>query len=164
MSLPQSIRTILTRDLRTLAKELDAYGDEKLIWALPPGLKNSGGTLALHLIGNTRHFIGTVLGKSDYVRNREHEFSGQPVPLTTLKKEIETAISDIERTLQQCAEIDLDSIYPIEVGGHRLTVGLFLTHLAVHFGYHLGQLDYHRRIVTGNSDGLGAMAISEIAH
>lgn len=164
MTLPQSIRTILIRDLRTLAKELDAYGDEELIWTLPPGLKNSAGTLALHLIGNTRHFIGTVLGKSDYVRNREHEFSGQPVPLATLKKEIEAAISDIERTLQQCAEIDLESIYPVEVGGHRLTVGLFLTHLAVHFGYHLGQLDYHRRIVTGNSSGLGAMAISELAH
>lgn len=164
MSFPHSIRTVVIRDLRMLAKELDAYGDEKLIWALPPGLKNSGGTIALHLIGNTRHFIGTVLGKSDYVRNRVHEFSGQPVPLATLKKEIETAISDIERTLQQCAEIDLESIYPVEVGGHRLTVGLFLTHLAVHFGYHLGQLDYHRRIVTGNSDGLGAMAISEIAY
>lgn len=164
MSFPHSIRTILIRDLRTLAKELDAYGDEKLIWTLPPGLKNSAGTLALHLIGNTRHFIGTILGGSDYQRNRESEFSGQPVLLATLKQEIESAIADIDRTLQQRAEIDLDANYPIEVGGHRLTVGLFLTHLTVHFGYHLGQLDYHRRIVTGNSAGLGAMAISEIAH
>lgn len=163
MSLPHSLRIMLIRDLRMLAKELDAYSDEKLIWTLPPGLKNSAGTLALHLTGNTRHFIGTILGGSDYQRNREFEFSGQPVPLATLKQEIESAIADIDRTLQQRADINLESIYPIEVGGHKLTVGTFLTHLAVHFGYHLGQVDYHRRIVTGNSSGLGAMAISEIA-
>jgi len=163
VSLQTSLSKILVRDLQTLARELDGYAVESQIWTTPHGLKNSAGTLALHLIGNTRHFIGTVLGDSGYVRDREFEFSGQPVPREKIKAEITAAIEDITRTLAKLPDSALDSIYPIEVGKSRLITRQFLVHLTTHFGYHLGQIDYHRRLVTGNKDGVGAQSIADIA-
>jgi hypothetical protein len=40
-----------------------------------------------------------------------------------------------------------------------VSTGLFLTHLVAHLAYHLGQIDYHRRLVTGQTDGVGAVSI-----
>jgi hypothetical protein len=65
-----AIAAVLTRELRTIERELNAYPDEEQVWALPPGLPNSAGTLALHAAGNLRHFIGTVLGGGSFVRRR----------------------------------------------------------------------------------------------
>lgn len=162
MPFREALCAVLIRDLRTLTRELDAYVDEALLWEQPAPLKNSAGMLALHLIGNTRHFIGAVLGESGYVRDREFEFSGTPVPRSELQAGIVSAIAEIQTTLARLSDEELDSVYPIEVGKTRLNVQQFLVHLAVHFGYHLGQIDYHRRIVTGNGAGLGAQAIPEL--
>lgn len=162
MSIQQWVATALTRDLKTLVRELEGYADESQIWSTPHGLKNSAGTLTLHLIGNTRHFIGAVLGNSGYVRDREFEFAGKPVPREKIQAEIAAAINETTRTLANLPDSVLDSIYPIEVGKSRLITGQFLVHLATHFAYHLGQIDYHRRLVTGNSDGVGAQSISEL--
>jgi hypothetical protein len=49
------------------------------------------------------------------------------------------------------------------VSGVRLNTGTFLLHLATHFAYHLGQFDYHRRLVTGAAQGVGAQSIPELA-
>lgn len=162
MSIQHWIAVALKRDLITLSRELDSYAVESQIWSTPHGLKNSAGTLALHLIGNMRHFIGAVLGNSGYTRDRDFEFAGQPVPREEIKAEITAAIDDITRTLGDLPDPVLDSVYPIEVGKSRLITGQFLVHLATHFGYHLGQIDYHRRLVTGNSDGVGAQSIPEL--
>lgn len=163
MTSTSHINAILKRELNTLSRELDGYPDEALIWAHPAGIKNSAGSLALHLLGNTRHFIGAILGNSGYVRNREFEFSGTPVARAEIQRDIATAITEIERTLADLSEETLNAIYPIEVGKTRLVTGLFLVHLTTHFSYHLGQIDYHRRLVTGNSEGIGAQSIAEIA-
>ncbi|MBK7141981.1 MAG: DinB family protein [bacterium] len=156
------MNAILKRELNTLSRELDGYPDEALIWAHPAGVKNPAGSLALHLLGNTRHFIGAILGNSGYVRNREFEFSGTPVARAEIQRDIVTAITEIERTLADLSEETLNAIYPIEVGKTRLVTGLFLVHLTTHFSYHLGQIDYHRRLVTGNSEGIGAQSIQEL--
>ncbi len=162
MSLQAYLSKVLVRDLQTLARELDGYRDESQIWSTPHGLKNSAGTLALHLIGNTRHFIGTVLGNSGYVRDREFEFSGQPVLREQIKATIADAIREIETTLAALPDSKIGEVYPIEVGKCRPVTGQFLVHLATHFAYHLGQIDYHRRLVTGSSEGVGAQAVREL--
>ncbi len=36
-------------------------------------------------------------------------------------------------------------------------------HLAVHLTYHLGQIDYHRRIITGEAGKIGAVIPLELA-
>ncbi len=162
MKISEAVGATLKRDLQTLAHELDGYAVESQIWSTPHGLKNSAGTLSIHLIGNTRYFIGAILGNSGYRRDRDFEFAGQPVPRGQIRAEITAAIDDITRTLANLPDSALDSVYPIEVGKSRLITGQFLVHLATHFAYHLGQIDYHRRLVTGNSDGVGAQSIPEL--
>lgn len=158
----ENIRRVLVRDLRSLRAELDAYENDSEVWALPDGLKNSAGTLALHLTGNLRHFIGAQLGQSGYVRDREQEFAARDIARETLTEQIDSAIRELELALNSLADSDLERPFPIAVGGHQFTIGRFLIHLIGHFAYHLGQLDYHRRIVTGNNAGIGAQSLDEL--
>ena len=150
---------LLARELATLRDELLAYPDESAIWALPVGLPNSAGTLALHLAGNLRWFIGTQLGGTGYVRDREAEFAKRNVPRKELIAIVEAASDEVTRTLATLDPAVLDAPFPLEVGGLRLRTGRFLMHLEGHFAYHLGQLDYHRRVVTGSSASVGALPL-----
>ncbi len=153
------LKRVILRDLNSLRDELRAYVDEADLWARPAGIPNSGGTLMLHLAGNLRHFIGAQLGASGYVRDRDAEFAGQPVPRAELDDRIAQAIAAVERTLASLPDDALDAEYPLVVGGVRIPAGLFLTHLATHLAYHLGQVDYHRRAVTADASGVGAQSI-----
>ena len=153
------LKCVILRDLNTLRDELRAFVDEKDIWARPAGIPNSAGTLMLHLAGNLSHFIGAQLGASGYVRDREAEFAGRPVGRTELESRIDRAIAAVERALEAVPDGALDTEYPLAVSGVRMPTGLFLTHLATHLAYHLGQVDYHRRAVTANAAGVGAQSI-----
>ena len=145
------VARILTRDLETLAKEIEAYPDEVSVWALPPGASNSGGNLALHLVGNLQHFIGAQLGGSGYVRDRDAEFGSRNVPRSKLLELVRTTIDVVNRTVPLLRPDTLAADYPLPVANSRVKTEEFLLHLAVHFTYHLGQLDYHRKLVTGNA-------------
>jgi uncharacterized damage-inducible protein DinB len=157
------VRTVLVRDLEALKREITAYPTDADVWTVPPGTQNSAGTLALHLAGNLRHFIGARLGATGYVRDRPAEFSRRGVPRSELASEIDRAIIDVRETLQRLDADRLEDPFPDVVAGVRVTVCDFLTHLAAHTGYHLGQVDYHRRIVTGSGTTVGAMAVPELA-
>ena len=162
MNAVPSIQRILIRDLETLRRELRAYGNEADIWATPTGVSNSAGTLALHLIGNICHFIGAVIGETGYVRNRDAEFALRGLPLAEFETRIDLAIQSVEIGLSRINDLDLEKPYPILLGEIQLTIGQFITHLAPHFAYHLGQIDYHRRLVTGNNHTVGAQDISKL--
>jgi len=160
--LTKSVAGILARDLGALRREVEAYPDERQLWQAVPGLPNTGGTLVLHLAGNLRHFIGARLGGSGYVRDREAEFARRDVPRAELLREI----AEAERALGALAKLDdavLAADFPDAVGGSRVANGDLLVQWAVHLAFHLGQLDYHRRVVTGRPEGVGAMAIRELA-
>src|ERR1019366_1780482 len=137
--------------------ELLAYPDEKAMWDVPKGLPNSAGNLALHLVGNLRFFIGAQLSATGYVRDRDAEFAKKGVPRAELVRSIETAADEVTRALATLDAAQLDKPFPVEVGGNRINTGLFLQHLASHLAYHLGQVDYHRRVVTGSAVSVGAM-------
>ncbi len=162
MNAVPSIERILIRDLQTLKRELSAYANEADIWVIPKGVANSAGTLALHLTGNISHFIGAVIGENGYVRNRDAEFSHVAVARQDLNARIEVAIQSVEDGLSKINDLDLEKPYPILLGEIQLTIGQFLTHLAAHFAYHLGQIDYHRRSVTGSIETVGAQNIAEL--
>lgn len=162
MSMSEYLAGVLIRDLRTARRELEAYPDEASLWTIPPGLGNSGGTLALHLAGNIQHFIGAVLGGTGYVRNREAEFSRREVTRTELIEQLEAAIDAVERVLPGMDAQALDAEFPIPLSKVRVATGDFLTHLAAHLAYHLGQLDAHRRVVTASNSTVGAQAIPEL--
>ena len=161
--LQKHLSQMLIRDLGALRREIEAYPDELALWAQPPGVPNSAGTLTLHLVGNLQHFIGAVLGETGYVRNREAEFASRNVPRATLLGLIDDTVNAIRRTLETLDPGRLSAQFPLPVGPVVLRTDDFLVHLATHLTYHLGQLDYHRRFVTGASTGVGAITPTELA-
>jgi|SRR5665213_340871 len=157
------ISRLINRELVSLRDELLAYPNEADIWQLPKGLPNSAGNLALHLVGNLRFFIGTQLGATGYVRDRDAEFNKTGVPRAEIVKNIELTADEVTRTLATLDAAQLEKPFAVEIGGNRIQTGMFLQHLASHLAYHLGQIDYHRRVVTGNAASVGAMPIPPIA-
>ncbi len=139
---------IYTRDLGALKKEIKAYESEKLLWITEKDINNSGGNLCLHMVGNLNHFIGATLGNTGYIREREKEFSDKNITLKDLLKRIDETILMVQSVLPKLSEVDLKSTYPIDVFGYEMTTEYFLTHLTTHLSYHLGQLNYHRRLIT----------------
>ncbi len=138
------------RDLGRLKAEIEQYSGEADLWKVSGEITNSGGNLTLHLIGNLKHFIGAVLGGSGFVRDRDTEFSTAGVSRDKMLADIGEAASIVKTTLEKMSDDDLASIYPIEVFGHPMTTAFFLTHLTTHLSYHLGQINYHRRLLSGN--------------
>jgi uncharacterized damage-inducible protein DinB len=143
----ETLKQLFLRNLEKLNKEISSFKDEKNIWEVSGDIKNSAGNLCLHLCGNLQHFIGAVLGSSGYIRNREAEFSRKNVPIRELVAEIETTTQIVEKTLIELKADDLQKIYPINVFGYEMTTEYFLTHLTTHLNYHLGQINYHRRML-----------------
>lgn len=143
------LERVMMRDLDSLAREIEAYDNEEDVWAGAPGATNSPGTLALHLAGNIQHFVGGELGGTGYVRDRDAEFSRRDVKRSELLEEIGRAREALMTGLRALKPEQLSGEYPEKPGGKSLSTGQFLIHLATHLAYHLGQADYHRRIVTG---------------
>ncbi len=160
--LAQNAAALLLRELRALRRELEAYPDDAAIWSQPPSLPNSAGTLALHLAGNLRHFIGAKLGGSDYVRNRTREFEARGLSREVLLEELSGAEDAVRTVVASLSEADLAKPFSEPVAGQHVVTGDFLMALCSHFTYHLGQIDYHRRIVTGQTNGVGALPMSEL--
>lgn len=161
--LVEAVAAILERDLETLAREVKAYPDEASLWQLPEGVTNSAGTLVLHLTGNIQHFLGARLADTGYVRDRAVEFSARGVPRSTLLRQIESAIAAVRAAAGKVSAESLERDFPEVVGGVRVATGEYLVHLVDHFGYHLGQLDYHRRLVTRDAKGVDAVRAAELA-
>ena len=134
------------RDLDKLKIEIGQYVSDEQLCTLPDGISNSGGNLALHVVGNLKHFIGAVLGKSGYVRDREAEFGSKNVSKDDLITAIDETSEMVTSTLAKLTTDDLAAVYPIEVFGHPMTTEAFLIHLSTHLNYHLGQINYHRRL------------------
>jgi hypothetical protein len=156
---PAILKRLLLRELATTRRELEAYEHEADIWACPPGIQNSAGTLALHIAGNLQHFIGAQLGGTGYVRDRDGEFGKRDVPRAELDADLARAAESVAKTLDALDPARLEQPYALEVAGVRPPTGVFLYHLAVHLGYHLGQMDYHRRLVTGQGATVGALSV-----
>ena len=137
------------RDLGKLKDEIQQYADEADLWKTGKGITNSAGNLSLHLTGNLKHFFGAVLGRTGYVRERDAEFANKNVSRSEMLADIDATLDVVRSTLAGMVENDFDKPYPIEVFGHPMTTGYFLVHLTTHFNYHLGQINYHRRLVAG---------------
>lgn len=137
----------MQRHLQQLSDEISAYNIESDIWKIEGKIANTAGNLCLHLCGNLLHFIGTTLGNSGYKRDREAEFATKDVPVNELLELIDKTKDEMARTLKSLDEASLLKEYPIQVLGEPVTTEYFLIHLTSHLGYHLGQINYHRRIL-----------------
>jgi uncharacterized damage-inducible protein DinB len=161
--LVEAVAAILDRDLRALAREVEAYPEDAALWQLPEGVTNSAGTLVLHLTGNIQHFVGARIAGTGFVRDRHAEFSARGVPRTALLVQIEAARSAVRSAAEQLTEEALELDFPEVVGGMRVSTGEYLIHLVSHFDYHLGQVDYHRRLVTRDSRGVDTVRPGELS-
>lgn len=135
------------RDLNKLITEIDSYQNEENIWRVEKNIANSAGNLVLHLIGNLNTFIGKEIGNSDYVRNRELEFSQKNAPKQLLIEQINDTIIMLKDSLISLTEEDLKKEYPIVKFPEVASTEYLLVHLALHLTYHLVQINYHRRLI-----------------
>ena len=142
-----SIKSIFIRDLSKLKGEIESYPNENSIWEIRSDINNSAGNLTLHLIGNLNTYIGAELNKTGYIRNRELEFTRKNVPRVQLIKSIEATINVIENVLDQLSVKDLKKEYPTLIWEKKTSTEYVLIHLTTHLAYHLGQINYHRRLL-----------------
>lgn len=141
---------IFDRDLAVLEREVSLYPGDAGLWKPVEGQPTLGGNLALHLVGNLRHFVGGVLGGSGFKRDRDGEFDSRGLSRDALVAEIRRARADVAEALAKLDPARLDQPFPEAIRGHALSTRMVLVHLVTHLSFHLGQLDYHRRAATGD--------------
>ncbi len=138
---------VFERDLQQLKAELEMYEDESKLWIIDKDINNSAGNLALHLIGNLKHFIGAVMGETDYKRDRPAEFADKDIPRSELVQGIDETIELINTVFTDLDPEELNKTFPMDVLRPNMDTGFFMIHLAAHLNYHLGQVNYHRRLL-----------------
>lgn len=145
--LTKTLETIFHRDLDALKQEIEAYQNEDRLWMVTKDISNSAGNLCLHIIGNLNHFIGAILGHTGYVRQRELEFTRTHVPKIEMITNIEATKAIVTKVLADLTTTDLEREYELKVFNKPMSTGYFLVHLSTHLAYHLGQINYHRRLL-----------------
>jgi len=148
--LTRVLKTIIVRDLTKLKLEIGSYQEEQNLWKVKKGILNPAGNLCLHLVGNLNAYIGTVLGGTGYVRNREEEFSLKNIPQQELVKKIEETILMVEQVFDNFPVEKLKEEFPVKILAEKTSVEFFMVHLTAHLSYHLGQVNYHRRLIDKN--------------
>jgi len=141
------LHSLFKRDLLKLKSEIELYTDESNLWRVDKNIANSGGNLCLHLIGNLNTYIGATLGQTGYIRNRDAEFALKNIPRQELIQKIESTITMIDQVLPTLNNDLLKKEYPMIVLKEATSTEYFLVHLATHLTYHLGQVNYHRRLI-----------------
>lgn len=148
--LKETLIEIFERDLNKLIEEINLYPAESSLWEVKPGISNSAGNLVLHMAGNLNHFIGATLGNTGYIRNRDDEFALKNIPRAELVSSIQKTIIVVRSGIEKLSAADLEKDFPLEKNGRTVSTMHMLIHLLAHLAYHLGQVNYHRRL-TGNS-------------
>jgi uncharacterized damage-inducible protein DinB len=144
----ESLIPLFERDLVKLEKEIAAYENDEMLWTMRGEIKNSGGNLALHLIGNLNHFIGAILGENGYVRNRDAEFETKTGTRAEIIEMIKETIPVVSSALGKLTAESMVKDFPVEKNDETRRVDFMLLHLYGHFSYHLGQINYHRRLTS----------------
>ena len=139
---------LFERDLLKLRDEIRNFKDEDNIWRREDGVSNSAGTLVVHLVGSLSYSVGALIGNTGYVRDRPKEFSTTDVPQAELVSAIEAIAETVKKSLTDLPQSKLDEEYPMDKFGQK-SVSFYLMHFYGHLNYHLGQINYLRRILEG---------------
>jgi Protein of unknown function (DUF1572) len=135
------------RDLRKLIEEINLFQDEDNLWKIRGNVKNPAGNLALHIIGGLSYLIGTNLAGTGYVRDRNLEFTRTGVKREELVAGLESLIPMIQTTLSSFTPQQMEAEYPILFDDEKNSNTYVLTQLLVHLNYHIGQVNYLRRVL-----------------
>jgi len=144
------LKELFKRDLNRLKQEIEFYNDETTLWEIESSIKNSGGNLCLHIIGNLKTYIGNGLAQIGYLRQRDFEFSGKLVERNEIYKQIDETIQIVSQGLDQITEEQLKENFPIIIWEVETGMAFTIIHLHSHLNYHLGQISYHRRLLDKN--------------
>lgn len=144
-----ALAELFYRDLTRLLQEVESFPDAAAPWRVLPGITNSAGNLILHIEGNLRLYIGRELGGIAFERHRESEFSTASLSAAELRAKVEYLRDTIPGVIRQLSVESLAEIQPEAISGKRLSTHQYLVHLYGHLNYHLGQIDYLRRIGGG---------------
>jgi uncharacterized damage-inducible protein DinB len=142
-----TLTTLFELNLKKLISEIELYNNEKDLWKVEKNISNSAGNLALHIIGNLNTYIGKEIGKTNYIRNRELEFSDKNIRRQDLIERINQTIIVIKNSLTGLTSEDLNNEYPVLVLKEMTSTEYLLIHLTSHLTYHIGQINYHRRLI-----------------
>lgn len=137
---------LFSRDLDKMIAEVKSYKEEENLWRIQGDVKNSSGNLCLHIIGNLQYFIGAIIGETGYIRDREAEFNTADISRENLLSSLIEAKEIVIGSLQKLDQNKLQEFYPIDVFGEKMTYEYFIIHLIAHLNYHLGQINYLRRL------------------
>jgi hypothetical protein len=149
--LKESLVQLFERDLNKLIEEIKLYKNESDLWIKQGSISNPAGNLALHLAGNLNHFIGFTLGNTAYKRERDAEFKTTSVPREELLSSLEKTKSVVNNVLSNLKTEDFEKPFPLEKQGEIFSTNYMLLHLLAHLSYHLGQINYHRRLTQRES-------------
>lgn len=136
---------LFDRDLRSFEENLVRVPDN-LLWYAPEGVTNSVGILTQHITGNLMFYVGANLGDLEYRRDRNREFSITGASMEELLEGIRNTRKQIPDIIRRLTMDQLVASYPGKIS-FDYTTQQFLIHLHGHLSYHLGQLNYLRRII-----------------
>lgn len=144
-----NLMNLYVTDVKKVIAEVEQYKSDEDFWSVSEGISNSGGTLALHLIGNLKHYIGAVLGETGYVRTRDNEFSDRGVSREEIVGQLNEVVEILNKTFSGLSDEDLMKEYPEELGDQPQTTAAVIVYMLTHLNFHLGQINYHRRLLAG---------------
>ena len=147
MSTASDLAFLFSRDLTRLGQQIEAFPNDETLWKTLPGVLNPAGNLALHIEGNLLEYVGRQLGKQPYKRNRELEFSLRGMSRHKVGTRIAELRQSIPGVIRDLSVEQMEMEYPEVVLEVATTTGQFLIHLYGHLNWHLGQIDYLRRIL-----------------
>ncbi len=135
------------RDIRKLIEEVNLFKHEEDLWRTQGAVKNSSGNLVLHIIGGLNHLIGATLAQTGYVRDRDQEFIRKGVARKDLVAHLEELITMINKTVNALRQEDMEAEYPLFFDKPKTSNSYVLVQLLLHLNYHLGQVNYLRRVL-----------------
>jgi hypothetical protein len=87
------------------------------------------------------------LAQTGYVRDRDQEFIRKGVPGNELVAQLEELIPMIRATLNAFTPEGMEAEYPMMFDDAKNSNSYVLVQLSLHLNYHLGQVNYLRRVL-----------------
>ncbi|HKV23500.1 MAG TPA: DUF1572 family protein [Candidatus Acidoferrum sp.] len=121
-------------------KWVDSLTQEQF-WRNPYGYGNSAGHLILHLTGNLNYYIGARVAGTDYVRNRDREFTeSQKLDKSKVMQAFDETIAMVARAARAQSPQDWLKPYSADIEPEATERFMIFLRCAGHAYHHVGQL------------------------
>ena len=140
---------------------LEGLTAEQATWR-PEGADNSIWEEVNHLIFWNERWLQRYRGELNEPQDVENTgtFKSEETDWQVTLEKLNAVMDEWRSKLEAITNEKLES--PVNAG-YQAPWRLPLAQQNIHNAYHIGQIDYHRRVVTGDPTGIGAMAVAELA-